>query len=371
MSFDRICHSGLMARWSALTDHLNTADDTCVLTWDELEAMVGDLPPSASHYRAWWHGDRPQVRAWQAAGFRLADVSLGRSVTFARQTSARPTASTPPADLKFEMPGRLEVEIEAATTASDVVLISCSKTKLDHPAAARDLYDSPLFRQSRAYAVASGGPWFILSAEHGLVGPDEWLAPYERYLPDTPRSFRDAWGHWVVERLDLLVGGLAGRTVEIHAGAAYVEPIADRLRAKGCDLSLPLDGLSLGARQHWYAARADAAPEPQDPVDAATDAPSSHDQSAAAFAAILRDEAKALPPAEFLARGSAGLKVPGLYSWWADEQAATDLSVGLGHTGRAGHDLRRPRGRHALAQRQAIHQHPLVADRWDAPRQAP
>ncbi len=27
-----------------------------------------------------------------------------------------------------------------------------------------------------------------------------------------------------------------------------------------------------------------------------------------------------------------GLKVPGLYSWWADEQAATDLSSGLGHT---------------------------------------
>ena len=164
----------------------NPADDTCVLTWDELEAIVGDLPPSASQYRAWWSGDRPQVRAWQAAGFRLADVSLGRSVTFARQTSARPTASIPPTDLKFEMPGRLEVEVEATTTASDIVLISCSKTKLDHPAAARDLYDSPLFRQSRAYAVASGRPWFILSAEHGLVGPDEWLAPYERYLPDTP-----------------------------------------------------------------------------------------------------------------------------------------------------------------------------------------
>ena len=173
-------------------------------------------------------------RRWVAASPSPAKPRPDRRPRHRRQTSSS------------RCPGRLEVEIEAATTASDVVLISCSKTKLDHPAAARHLYDSPLFRQSRAYAVASGRPWFILSAEHGLVGPDEWLAPYERYLPDTPRSFRDAWGHWVVERLDLLVGGLAGRLVEIHAGAAYVEPIADRLRAKGCHVIVPLAGLAVG-----------------------------------------------------------------------------------------------------------------------------
>ena len=179
--------------------------------------------------------------------------------------------------------------------------------------------------------MSSGRPWFILSAEHGLVGPDEWLAPYERYLPDTPQSFRAAWGNWVVERLDLLVGGLAGRTVEIHAGSAYVEPIADHLLAKGCAVSLPLAGLSLGARQHWYAAPADATPETSGLVDPRSYTPPHQDQSAEAFAAILREEAKSLPPADFLALGSTGLKVPGLYSWWADQQAATDLSSGLGH----------------------------------------
>ncbi len=67
-------------------------------------------------------------------------------------------------------------------------------------------------------------------------------------------------------------------------------------------------------------------------VDAEPDTASHHDQSAAAFAAILREEAKTLTPAAFLARGSAGLKVPGLYSWWADEAAAADLTDGLGHT---------------------------------------
>jgi hypothetical protein len=320
-----------MPRWSALTDHLLSSGLSSRLTWDELADIVGELPPSASNHRAWWSGDRTQVRAWKDAGFRLAAVSLGRDVTFVREVSQTPMPATPPTiDFKVQVAGQLEIETPPPTSAN-IVLLSCSKTKAVHPAPARDLYDSALFRQSRAYAEASGGQWFILSAEHGLVGPDEWLAPYERYLPHTPASFRDAWGHWVVERLALVVGDLSGGTVEIHAGAAYVAPIADRLRTKGCDLSLPLDGLSLGARQHWYALRAAGAPAPAS-IDADPDTPKHHGQSAAVFTAILREEAKALPPAEFLARGSAGLKVPGLYSWWADEQAASDLTDGLGHT---------------------------------------
>jgi len=319
-----------MPRWSALTDHLLASGDTSRLTWDDLAEIVGELPPSSSNHRAWWSGDRTHVRAWQDAGFRLAAVSLGHEVTFVRNASRTgvPTAA-PTVDIKVEAPGLLEIATHP--TPADIVLISCSKTKADHPAPARELYDSALFRKSRAYAEASGGRWFILSAEHGLVSPDEWLAPYERYLPHTPVSFRDAWGHWVVESLALLVGDLSGRTVEIHAGAAYVVPIADRLRAKGCGVSLPLDGLSLGARQHWYALRAHGAPA-LTLVEAEPDAPSHHDQSASVFATILREETKALPPAEFLARGAAGLKVPGLYSWWADEQAASDLTDGLGHT---------------------------------------
>jgi len=367
-----------MPHWSALTEYLAASANTCRLTWGELTGIVGELPPSASNHRAWWSGDRTQVRVWRSAGFRLAAVSLGDEVTFVREGSpAQAPSVPPPVDIKVEAPGRLEIETEP--TSADIVLVSCSKTKVDHPAAARELYNSPLFRQSRAYAEASGRPWFILSAEHGLVGPDQWLAPYERYLPDTPPGFRDAWGHWVVERLELLMGDLAGSAVEVHAGAAYVEPIANRLRAKGCELSLPLEGLSLGARRHWYAVHADAASHPTEPVDSKPEAQLGGepeplfggDQTATAFAAMLRDEAKALPPAEFLSRGPAGLKVPGLYSWWADEQAAADLSDGAGPPCCAGHDLRRARGSDALAEWQAVHEHSLVAHRGNAPRQAP
>jgi hypothetical protein len=319
-----------MPRWSALTDYLMTSGDACRLTWDQLADIVGELPPSASNHRAWWSGDRTQVRAWRAAGFRLSTISLGQDVTFVREASvSSATAAHRAIDIKVEPPRRLE--IEARSDTAEIVLISCSKTKVDHPTAARDLYESPLFRQSRAFAEASARPWFILSAEHGLVGPDEWLAPYERYLPDTPRSFRNAWGHWVVARLDLLVGGLSSRTVEIHAGAAYVEPIADRLRAKGCQVTQPLAGLGVGERLHWYSVQP-TSPAPLTPTEAGPGDASPTELSPSGFAALLRQRDRALPPDAFLSRGPAGLRVPGLYSWWADEQAAADLSAGLGHT---------------------------------------
>lgn len=202
----------------------------------------------------------------------------------------------------------------------DIVLVTCVKTKSAEPSAARDLYRSSLFLKERAYAEQLGVPWFILSAEHGLVAPDEWLAPYERYLPDTPRSFRKVWGQWVVERLKLLAGDLSDRTIEVHASAAYVESLRDPLLRTGAKIVEPLSGLSQGARLAWYddqvldSASVDSLPSVDDLVEQLVDEPSS------------------LPLAHFIERGSEGLRVPGLYSWWADTSGAADLSDGLAHS---------------------------------------
>ena len=111
------------------------------------------------------------------------------------------------------------------TADGHIVLVACVKSKGTRPAAAKDLYTSALFRKERAYAERAGVPWFILSAEHGLVAPDEWLAPYERYLADTTASYRLAWGGWVAARLDLLAGPLSDKVVEIHAGSTYLDVI--------------------------------------------------------------------------------------------------------------------------------------------------
>src|SRR6476660_3793703 len=108
---------------------------------------------------------------------------------------------------------------------ADIILVTCVKSKAARPSAAKDLYTSALFKKQRAYAEKVNVPWFILSAEHGLVAPDEWLAPYERYLPETPASYRAAWGGWVAARLELLAGPLQDSVIEIHAGSTYLDVI--------------------------------------------------------------------------------------------------------------------------------------------------
>ena len=64
-------------------------------------------------------------------------------------------------------------DVAAESQAPTLLLVACVKEKLAAPAAARDLYVSPLFKKEREYAERAGLPWFILSAEHGLVAPDE------------------------------------------------------------------------------------------------------------------------------------------------------------------------------------------------------
>lgn len=209
------------------------------------------------------------------------------------------------------------------TSPADLLLVTCVKEKLPKPAAAKDLYISPLFRKERVYAETTGLPWFILSAEHGLVDPDEWLAPYERYLPDTPATYRRAWGRWVAERLELLAGPLAGRAIEIHAGSSYIDPLHGPLTDKGATILQPLAGLTMGQRLAWY--RPDA--------DQPLTTPSVADEHAAAaeFRERLLQEENAVTPAEFLAADRSKLDAPGLYSWWVDEAGAADLTRGLGH----------------------------------------
>ncbi|CQD07923.1 hypothetical protein BN970_01526 [Mycolicibacterium conceptionense] len=138
----------------------------------------------------------------------------------------------------------------------DLVLVSCVKSKLAAPAAAKDLYTSSLFKKERGYAERSGRPWFILSAEHGLVAPDEWLAPYERYLADTTAEFRTAWGAWVAARLELLVGPLTGMEIEVHASSTYLNAVRPHLERLGAHLLDPLRGLDMGQCLAWYPADA-------------------------------------------------------------------------------------------------------------------
>ena len=102
------------------------------------------------------------------------------------------------------------------------------------------------FRKERAYAEAAGCPWFILSAEHGLVSPMNVLAPYNLRLSSTSSEYRRAWGRRVVDQLREAAPSLDGKVIEIHAGSAYASAIREGLTDAGAIVVEPLEGLTMG-----------------------------------------------------------------------------------------------------------------------------
>src|ERR1700722_4703764 len=63
-----------------------------------------------------------------------------------------------------------------------ICLVSCVGGKRPTPSPARDLYQSDWFPKARCYVEAIGCAWFILSAKHGLIHPDDVISPYEQTL---------------------------------------------------------------------------------------------------------------------------------------------------------------------------------------------
>jgi hypothetical protein len=96
-------------------------------------------------------------------------------------------------------------------------------------------------------------PWAILSAEHGMVDPDEVLEPYDRYLGRESASFKGQWGaKTAVQVLDKATD-LGVAAVEIHAGAPYVENgLRTRLESAGVEVLWPVEGMPFGKQLAWY-----------------------------------------------------------------------------------------------------------------------
>lgn len=133
--------------------------------------------------------------------------------------------------------------------SSAVYLVSCVSQKQDHECAARDLYTSPWFVRARRYVETSGQPWFILSAEHGLVHPSSLIAPYERALNVLRAAERRAWASRVNRDLTAAVPDLSH--VVFLAGARYREFLARHLGSRGVAITVPMAGLAIGKQLSW------------------------------------------------------------------------------------------------------------------------
>lgn len=72
-----------MSKYHPLRDHLRRAGPAAVeMGFDEIDQLVGGLPSSARHHRAWWanesDGAHVQARAWLDSGRRVEVVDPER-----------------------------------------------------------------------------------------------------------------------------------------------------------------------------------------------------------------------------------------------------------------------------------------------------
>lgn len=203
-----------------------------------------------------WDGQRRPRRdvilELHVAGLPVAEIARRLGVayqivymTLHPQPSVRPRPAAPPS----------AAPLPASSRPPDAVLIGCVSQKNTTPMAAKDLYRSALFLRRRRYAEAAGAPWWIVSAEYGLVGPDEVIAPYDTRIARLPLTARQRLADRVATDLERELGNLAGRHLEIHAGDEYVLAVGPALRTRGAQLSRPLEGLRIGEQLAWYGAR--------------------------------------------------------------------------------------------------------------------
>lgn len=123
-----------------------------------------------------------------------------------------------------------------------VGLVACASQKLERPAPARELYVSQLFKKASAYAEATCDRWYILSAKHGLIRPDEVIAPYDMRLGTDDSPPVHVWADRVRGQLAAELADVPRVTLVALAGVQYQTV----LRPCQWPFEIPMKGLGIG-----------------------------------------------------------------------------------------------------------------------------
>ena len=128
-----------------------------------------------------------------------------------------------------------------------IILISCVKQKLNRTCKAEELYTSPFFKKSLAFAKSLKPDLiFILSAKYGLVALDREIEPYELTLNTFSVKEIKTWATRTLEQLKR-VANLQEDKFIFLAGERYRKFLIPAIR----NYDVPLEGLTIG-RQLQY-----------------------------------------------------------------------------------------------------------------------
>jgi basic membrane lipoprotein Med (substrate-binding protein (PBP1-ABC) superfamily) len=134
---------------------------------------------------------------------------------------------------------------------SKIVLLSCTKSKLDHPAPAQELYSaSPMFKKTLEYGKSlKPDKMFILSAKHHLVPLEKELEPYDKTLKEMPKDEKEAWAEETYSQMKSHGLSPEKDNFIFLTGKEYMKPLAQYIPED--HIEMPLEGKRFGQRLSW------------------------------------------------------------------------------------------------------------------------
>jgi hypothetical protein len=132
-----------------------------------------------------------------------------------------------------------------------IVLLSCTKSKLDHRAPAQELYSaSPMFRKTLEYGKSlHPDKMFILSAKHHLVPLNKELDPYDKTLKEMSKDDKEKWGEETVKQMKSYGLNLSKDKFTFLTGSEYLKPFKQYIPEE--NVEVPMEGRRLGERLKW------------------------------------------------------------------------------------------------------------------------
>ena len=130
-----------------------------------------------------------------------------------------------------------------------IVLLSCTKSKVDHRAPAQELYSaSPMFKKTLEYGKSlEPDKMFILSAKHHLVPLNKELDPYDKTLKEMPKDEKEKWGEETMKQMKSAGLDLNKDKFIFLTGSEYLKPFKNHIT----NLETPMEGRRLGECLKW------------------------------------------------------------------------------------------------------------------------
>ena len=134
---------------------------------------------------------------------------------------------------------------------STIVLLSCTKSKLDHTAPAQELYSaSPMFQKTLEYGKKlKPDKMFILSAKHHLVPLTKELAPYDKTLKEMSKDEKEKWGEETIKQMKSAGINPEKDKFIFLTGSEYMKPLANYIPEN--NMEKPMEGKRFGQRLKW------------------------------------------------------------------------------------------------------------------------